>query len=88
MAYAILSGQSGSLVSIFIQDNEPTRNNCIWIKPISQNPVSDEDAVLNLTGDTTGYKYFAEIDGVDKAIENAVNSDAELSPGKYSFEIF
>ena len=88
MAYAILSGQSGSLVSIFIQENEPTRNNCIWIKPISQNPVSDEEAILDVTDQTAGYKYFAEIDGKDKAIENAVNSDAELTPGKYSFEIF
>ena len=76
---------SGDGISVFIQAGEPSVNNCIWIKPTDEN-IETTDFVLEMSDDESG-KYFAEIDGNLKAIENVVDSESELAPGKYNFEI-
>ena len=46
----------------------------------------NEEAILELS-DNTGGKYFAEIDGVSKSINNIVEEESELQQGKYNFDI-
>lgn len=72
-------------VSVFVQPEEPSVTNCIWIKPIG-GASEIEDVVLNLSDNKDG-TIFAEIDGNLKSIDNAVTSESELSTGKYCFDI-
>lgn len=76
---------SGDGVSVFVQQEEPSVTNCIWIKPIG-GASEIEDVVLNLSDNEDG-TIFAEIDGNLKSIDNAVTSESELSTGKYCFDI-
>ena len=70
---------------VFIQAAEPVSKKCFWIKPLSE-ASKNEEAILELS-DNTGGKYFAEIDGVSKSIDNIVEEESELQQGKYNFDI-
>ena len=76
---------SGDGVSVFIQTDEPSVSNCIWIKPLDDN-IETTDFLLELSDNPDG-KYFAEINGQLKTIENAVDSDSELTDGNYRFQL-
>lgn len=47
----------------------------------------EEAAVVLTLNDDTNTGYFVEYDGVTKPIENAVDSEEELTEGTYNFEI-
>lgn len=48
---------------------------------------SPEEAVLELSNRLDSAHYYAEIDGTLNAIENAVDTDGELTEGNYRFKI-
>ncbi len=81
-----LSGIRNNSVAVFIRSSEPPENNCFWIKPLSEEPVEEDTALFILTDDENASDYFVDIDGNEKTIENAVNTDEELTNGKYSFQ--
>lgn len=76
-----------SCTQVFIQDTEPDSNNCFWIRPKVSPVPSPEEAVLELSNRLDSAHYYAEIDGALNAIENAVDTDGELTEGNYRFKI-
>ncbi len=74
----------------FVQEEEPSVNNCLWIKPINADitdPETDPETVmLELSDDLEASDYYAEIDGNLKAIENVVDSESELTDSSYMFD--
>lgn len=76
------------LISIFIQSAEPAQNNCIWIQAQKTTLVAEDgEIVLNFSDSPESEKYFVEIDGQDKPVENVVDSDSDLAVGNYRIEI-
>ena len=73
-------------VKVFIQVDEPFETKCIWFKPV-ENVVQDTQEVIFELSDNGNGPYFAEIDGETKTIDNIVDSESQLSQGKYNFEI-
>lgn len=73
-------------VKVFIQVDEPYENKCIWFKPV-EDVVQDTQEVTFELSDNENGRYFAEIDGNTKTIDNIVDSESQLSQGKYNFEI-
>lgn len=78
---------SGDGVSVFIQSDEPSVNNCIWIKPLNESLLTTGTVMLELSDDLNSSNYYAEIDGELKAVENVVDSENELTDDSYMFEI-
>lgn len=78
---------SGDGVSVFIQSDEPSVKNCIWIKPLNESLLTTGTVMLELSDDLGSSNYYAEIDGNLKAIENIVDSDSELTDGNYRLNI-
>lgn len=76
----------GNGLSLFIQSTEPDVSNCIWFKPANSGVVENDD-VLNTDNAQSASAYFLDIDGDVKPIDNAVESESELSQGKYCFDL-
>ena len=81
----IIDSSISSKPKFFIQEEEPEEVNCLWIKPV--NRMQAETIMLTLSKDVDGAKYFAQVDGELKTIENVVKSDEELTTGMYRFQI-
>ena len=73
-------------LTVFIQSTEPNVSNCIWFKPANSGVVENDD-VLNTDNAQSASAYFLDIDGDVKPIDNAVESESELSQGKYCFDL-
>ncbi len=75
------------MIKVFVQEAEPSQTNCIWIEPIGERTIK-EDIVLEMTEEGEG-KYFVDVEGEEelKKIQNVVDSEEEMTPGTYSFEI-
>ena len=72
----------------FIQKEEPEKDSCFWVKPIGTSLIpEDGEIVLNFSDNPETAKYFVEIDGQDRPLENVVDSDSELAAGNYKIEI-
>ncbi len=79
------SGSGSGFAGVFIQESEPAVNDCVWIK--TDTSTQTNEIILECDNNTEAYKYFVEIDGVDKGIENVVDSDDQLTDGTYRFQI-
>ena len=77
-------GEDGT--KVFIQVDEPYENKCIWFKPVENVEQNTQEVTFELSDNENG-SYFAEVDGNTKTIDNIVNSESQLSQGKYNFEI-
>lgn len=86
--YVTGGGGSGSSTfgGVFIQDTEPEVNNCFWFKPyVKETPPTT--FTLRLSDNLEDAKFFAEIDGDTKAIENAVESESDLTSDNVQIQI-
>lgn len=82
----VTGGGSSNFGGVFIQDTEPEENNCFWFKPYVKEVVTPAFTLI-LSDDLENAKFFAEIDGDTKAIENAVENESDLTSDKVQIQI-